>query len=236
MYEVGDVRVLSFEITYEAASESWYEKIKSIERGRFLSGSVTSELTFDKGRPMLVLAGEGFGILVSDGSILMTCRSISERLDPDTPLKEPLSQAVLKNLSTDFNMAAGIVLGALGVPASDTSFKIEIGLRKEKVAYQDRSVEKTLSGGIQPRLGRAKVESASAKFVTSETFLENAARVAYDMDRAFSVDGNDSGVAFFSQMKFGNTGPQDLELITVKYIDRINEVIGGLTGGMKAVE
>lgn len=238
MFEIGDVQTLSFEITYEKSSPAaWREGLKSIERGRFLSGNVVSEAVVDKDEPALMLLGAEFGILVFHDRILMIANPLVELLRIPAPRQTPLSKDALQNMSTDFNMVVGIVLGTLGINIDATAFKIEIELKKSKTAYADRSVGKAIGGSIGELLGEsAKVESASAKFVTNEAFLEKPATAIYDLDGELSLGERQCNVAFSGQMRFANTGPQDLEGVTVKYVDRINEVIGRLAKGMKPVE
>ena len=238
MFEIGDVQTLHFEITHGSATPAaWYEGLKSIERCRFLSGNVISEVVLGKDAPALMLAGDGFGIFVFHDRIRVMAHSVNERSDFHVPRKRPLSQDTLRNISTDFNMVTGTVLGILGVSIGDTTFKIEIELKKNKTVYRDRSIEKIISRSMQPMLeDSTKIESASVRFITTETFLEKPASAVYDLDSGLSLDEHAYGAVFSGQMRFTNTGPQDLEDVTVRYIHRINRVIGKLVKGMKPVE
>lgn len=42
------------------------------------------------------------------------------------------------------------------------------------------------------------------------------------------MDRRSRKAAFYGEMRFGNTGPPDLQDVTAKYIARINEVVGEL--------
>lgn len=236
MFKIEDTQTLGFEITYdEVTPESW-RGLKSIERGKFLSGSIKSDMMFGSDAAMLTLSGDEFGIFVFQDRIMLMAHTMRQGSDLPVPRKKPLSKDILRNMSADFNMVVGIVLGALQVSVDETTFEIKIGLQKDKAVYGDRTVGKTIGDGIQSKLGSGRVEAAAIKFATTETFMEKPARAAYDLDRRFSPDGSVREAAFSGQMRFGNTGPQDLQDITVKYIDRINEVIGELVKGVKATE
>lgn len=238
MFEIDDVDILQFEITYgNTTPTAWHKGLKSIERCRFLSGNVMSEIVLGKDTPALMLTGDEFGIFVFYDRIQIVLHSVNKQSGAPTPRKKPLSRSTLRSMTADFNMVVGIVLGTLGVDIGNTTFKIDIELKKDKTAYQDRSIEKVISQSIQPLLEEStKIESAPVKFITNETFLERPARAVYDLDSASSLDEHADRVVFFGQMRFTNTGIQDLEDVTVKYIHRINQVIDKLVKGMKSVE
>lgn len=236
MFEIEDTQTLSFEITYKGAPEAWREGLKSIERGKFLSGSVKSEIMLGSDKPVLSLMGDEFGMFVFHDRILLMAHAIEQGTDSPTPREKPLSKDLLRNMSADFNMVVGTVLGTLGISIDSTTFKIAIDLKKDKAVYADRSVEKTVSNGIQSNLRSGTVESAAIEFVTNETFLEKSARAVYDLSREFSLERRSWRAEFSGQMMFDSTGPHDLQDITVKYIDRINEVVGELVKGAKTDE
>ena len=237
MFKIEDVQQLSFEVTYDkVSSESWRNGLKSIERGKFLSGNIKAESMFDSGEHVLVLGGDEFGMVVFYDRIMLLAHDVERGSDIPIPRKKPLSKDILRNMSADFNMVVGAVLSAMGTSIDATEFKIEIRLKKDKVVYADRSVEKIINSSIQSNLGSGRVESAAIKFFTNETFLERPARAVYDLDGEFSLEGRSHKAEFSGEMQFGNTGPHDLQDVAVKYIDRINEVVGELVKGVKVNE
>ena len=159
MFGIEDTQTLSFEITYDkVAPESWHKGLKSIERGKFLSGSLKSETMFGSDKHVLALVGEEFGMFVFHDKILLMAHAMSRGSDLPTPREKPLSKDMLRNMSADFNMVVGTVLGTLGVSVDATAFKIEIVLKKDKAAYADRSGKNHQQRHtVQPEIRQARV-------------------------------------------------------------------------------
>lgn len=154
MFKIGDTQSLSFEVTYDkVAPESWRGGLKSIERGKFLSGSVKSESVVDSYKHTLVIVGDEFGMFVSHDRILLTAHPVGQGPDLPVPREKPLSEGMLRTMNADFNMVVGTVLGAMGTSIDATEFKIGIYLKNDKAVHADRSLEKTISSGIQSNLG-----------------------------------------------------------------------------------
>ena len=127
MFKIRDARNLSFEVTYDKVDpESWRGGLKSIERGKFLSGSVKSESVIDFDKHMLVIVGDEFGMFASHDRILLAAHPVGQKPDLSMPREKPLSEDMLRNMSADFNMVVGTVLGATGTSIDATEFKIEI--------------------------------------------------------------------------------------------------------------
>ena len=243
MFVINDIQTLSFQIEHDkTAPKTWHDRLKTIERGKFLSGNVAAEFQTSKNdTTILALTGKKFGLFITHNQIQMIItptHNLSSRGRDGSSIRqhEPLSLDVLQDISTDFNMVVGTVLGTLGVDVDSTMFEIAIELEKYKVVYQDNRVEKIINPKIQSVVGESiKVKSSSAKFTADETFLEKPARTAYNLYRTppFGRHAHNK-VVFSGQMQFNNTGPQDLKDITVKYMARINQIADKMVGGLRS--
>ena len=98
-----------------------------VDRARkFLSGSVKSESVIDSDKHMLVIMGDEFRMFAIHDRILLAAHPVGQKPDLSMPREKPLSKDMLRNMSADFNMVVGTVLGATGTSIDATEFKIEI--------------------------------------------------------------------------------------------------------------
>lgn len=228
--------------------ETLRDRLKSIERGRFMSGTVTSDtiLQFvDKHVPTLRLTGKGFEISVYRDSITLIVAPTQVRNVPEVPISETsisheelFAESNLQKINVDFNAIVGHILGMLGINYDATKITIHLNLEKIGTHYNTNVFSKEAIHTLQSLVGNStKIQSINTEFRTGEVFLDRQADAYYDL-RTQKPPHNSriNATVFLGWVSFENTGVQDLNMILEAYLKRINDIVEKLAGGLEKNE
>ena len=248
-FEIADIESFRVYVFFDKIElETLHSKLKSIERGRFISGRIKSDsfIQFVEEKiPSLQLTGNGFRIEVYSNSITLEVASEPMkgmfRMSPPhayDPPEKLFAKDNFQKLNVDFNAVVGQVLGTLGLDYAATKFMVKIDLRKNGADYQTNRFSEKINPVIQSLLGESiKIQSTSIVFKTKETFLGTSVDAHYNLHRKRSlVDDKINAIVLSGMFSFKNTGIQDLNMILEEYLKRINDVVKKLVGGLNVNE
>ena len=247
-FNVRDIASMHIEISFdEVKLETLRDRLTSIERGHFMSGTVTTDtlLQFvDRHVPSLRLAGKGFEISVYRDSIKLTISTQVENMPRMSMSETSISQEELfagdnlQKINVDFSAIVGHVLGRLGIGYDATKFTIRINLRKSGVRYHANVFGKEAIPTLQSLVGEsAKIQSVNPEFKTREVFLGRQAEAYYDLHTQKPPHGSrNDKVVFFGWVSFENMGVEDLNMILDAYLKRVNDIVEKLAGGLETNE
>ena len=243
-----DIKSLDFEVRFEKiALDTLHNKLEAIERGKFLSGSITSDsfIKFlEDNIPSLELTGDGFNIGVYPHSIRLSMpdvrrnNRITQVSDMISDPEKIFSSEELQKISVDFNSIVSFVLAKLGIEYKSTTFMVRINLRKNKVDYQTDKLSEAINPSIQSIIGdNSEVQSAGVEFKTKEMFLGKSVKAFYNLSKRGLRDiERTDAVVFSGWFSFENTGVQDLAEMAEEYVKHVNNTIEKLVGGLKPNE
>ena len=248
-FKIQDITMFAINIFFDKVKlETLHNKLKSIERGQFISGLIRSDNFIEHMEeriPSLQLLGNGFRINVHPNSIMLiiTSRPLEDVFTalPSDLMVSPEQLFVKDNfqkLSVDFNAVVGQILGILGLDYAATKFMVRIELRKNDADYQTNRFSKKMSPIIQSLLGESvKIPSSGVMFETEEIFLNIPINAHYGLKRKQLLHNDQiTAVEFSGRYSFKNTGTQDMSMILEEYMKRINSVVKKLVGGLNTIE
>ena len=247
-FTVQDITSLHVSISFDGVKhETLRDKLALIERGQFISGTVTSDtfLQFaDKHIPLLRLAGNGFKISIYRDLIELIISPQIENI-PGVLLsktnishEELFAKNNLQKINVDFNAIVGHVLGRLGIAYDATKFTFSLNLGNPNTHYHENMFDKVTIPALQSLVGEStKIQSINPEFKTREVFLDIQADVYYNLHTQKPPHRSKTDAVIFSGLiNFENTGVQDLNLLLDTYLKRINDMVEKLMGGLKANE
>ena len=248
-FEITDIESFEVYVSFDKIDlKTLYNKLKSIERGRFISGKIKSDNFFqyvEETLPLLQLMGDGFQIQVYSKLIILAVASRPTesmlRMLPRYTHVSPeklFAKENFQKLNIDFNAMVSQVLGILDLDYPATKFTVKIDLKKKGGDYQTNRFGEKINPVVQSLLGESiEIQSVSIAFKTNEVFLDTPVNAHYKLHRTGSFsDDKINAVAFSGRFSFKNTGIQNLDMILEEYLKRINDVVKKLVGGLNVNE
>lgn len=247
-FEITDIEYLNVNVYFDPIEfETIYDKLKSIERGFFISSTIkhdTFAQLMKKYIPLLQLGGDGFQIAIFNNAVKLTITSgrIYDVIDMSNKISVPpqklFAKDNLQKLNVDFNAVVSHVLGILHLDYNATKLEVKIELNKNGADYQTTRLSESANPVIHSLLGESiEIQSTDIAFKTKEVFLDIPVNVHYSLIRKGPLFSDKSNTVEFSGKFSGeNRGIQDLNVILEEYMKRINNVVRKLTGGLKVNE